>query len=144
MVTEATIAGFQDAYAGNTTAGTYNEILLSDGTLNQVGAIGSSPFPMAEEYNGTTIYRVNSDMTFGTVGPDGTYTNIGTLTGFAGTPTGLAWDWDNEVMYVMMLDGSNLPNLCTLDMGTLALTQVGSAGTAMTIAIDFANDGYIY
>ncbi len=144
MSAEATVAGLQDAYAGNTTAGTYNEILLSDGTLNQVGAIATSPFPMAEEYNGTAIYRVNADMTFGTVGPDGTYTNIGTLTGFAGTPTGLAWDWDNEVMYVMMLDGSNLPNLCTLDMGTLALTQVGSAGTAMTIAIDFANDGYIY
>jgi hypothetical protein len=83
-------------------------------------------------------------MVIGTVGTDGTFSALGTLTGFAGTPTGLAWDWDNQVMYVMMLNGSNLPNLCTLDMGTLALTQVGSAGTAMIIGIDFANDGYIY
>ena len=144
LAVEGIAGNYSNAYGGNTDVGIYNEVRIGDGLLDSVGIIGSSPFPMAEEYNGTYVYRVYNDMTFGTVAPNGTFTELGTLTGFTGTPTGLAWDRDNSVMYVMMLDGSSLPNLCTLDLGTFALTQVGSAGTAMIIGIDFADDGYIY
>ena len=132
------------AFTGNASAGLYQGIDLATGALMDLGALSTADFPMAEEFDGTTIYRVTAGADFGTVDIDGTYTSLGALTGFTGTPTGLAWDWANETMYVMMLDAGNLANLCTLDIGTLVLTQVGGAGTAMTIAIDFANDGYIY
>lgn len=131
------------AYTGNTTSGTYSEIDLSTGALGSVGTINNSPFPMAEEYNGQYIYRVNSDGTIGVVASDGTYLELGTLSGVDGMPTGLAWDWNTSQMYVILLDNSNLPHLCTVDLNTFGLTQVGT-GTATIIGIDFADDGYIY
>lgn len=134
----------EEAYCGNTTSGTYNSIALSTGAVTPTGSIGSEPFPMAEEFADGTVYRVYNDLTFYSVNPDnGTATMLGTLSGFSGTPTGLAYDWSNSTMYVMMLDGSNLPHLCTLNMSTYALTEIG-VGTGMIIGIDFALDGYIY
>ena len=140
-----TVTGLSDAYAGNTTDHLYGIVDLATGTLTTIGAIISTPFPMAEEYNGTSIYRMFSDMTFGTVAPDGTYTNLGTMAGVTGTPTGLAWDWANSTMYVVILGSGNTPHLCTLDMSTYALTEVG-VGTsgASIIGMDFANDGFLY
>ncbi|MCD4791763.1 MAG: T9SS type A sorting domain-containing protein [Bacteroidales bacterium] len=135
----------QEAYTGNTGAGTYNSIVLADGTTTQTGTIGTTPFPMAEEFaEDGNVYRVDSDLGFGTVNPDdGTFTSLGTLTGISGTPTGLAWDWTSSTMYVVVLDGGNLPHLCTLDIGALVLTEIG-VGTGMLIAMDFADDGYLY
>ena len=138
------VQGIVDAYAGCTTDNTYNEIMLADGALAPVGTLASDPFPMAEEFAEGVIYRVLDGGGFGTVAPDGTFTSLGTLSGFSGTTTGLAYDWNNEIMYAMVLDGSNLPNLCTLDLGTLTLTPVGSASVGMIIAIDFAADGFLY
>ena len=133
------------AFAGNTTDGVYAAISLANGNLTPMGSIGSSPFPMAEEYNGTHIYRIYNDLGFGTVDPTtGTYTQLGIMSGAAGTPTGLAWDWYNETMYVLVLNASNLPQLCTLDLETFVLTVIGTGTEGMIIGIDFANDGYIY
>ena len=86
-------------------------------------------------------------MSFGIVTPSGVFINKGELTGFTGIVTGLAWDWTNSIMYVMILtdDANNFPNLFTLNMETLVLTQIGSTGTVSgIIAMDMANDGYIY
>ena len=41
-----------DVYTGNTTGLTYNAVDLATGALTPTGAIGSAPFPMAEEYDG--------------------------------------------------------------------------------------------
>jgi hypothetical protein len=136
--------GLSDAYAGNTTALTYNTFNLASGAPTSVGTIGSSPFPMAEEYNGTAIYRIYNDLTIGTVGADGSYTALGTMTGVTGTPTGIAWNWVTSTMYVVVLNASNLPQLCTLNMSTLALTLVGTGAQGMIIAMDFADNGLLY
>ena len=138
------VEGLSEAYTGCSTDGNYSIINLPDGALTGVGTIASDPFPMAEEFADGVIYRVLNGGGFGTVDPDGSFTSLGSLSGFSGTVTGLAYDWENDVMYAMVLDASNAANLCILDLGTLSLTQVGSAGTAMTIGIDMANDGYIY
>ena len=48
-------------------------------------------------------------------------------------------------MYVMILDGSYIPYLCTLNLSTFELTLVGSQSeTLMIIGMDFANDGFLY
>jgi hypothetical protein len=138
------VAGYSIAYVGNTTSLTYSEIDLTSGTTTPVGTINTTPFPMAEEFNGTAIYRINDDMTIGTVDPVGNFTTLGTLSGVTGTPTGIAYDWDNDIMYVLVLDASNLPQLCTLNMSTYALTLVGTGASGMIIGIDFAEDGFLY
>ncbi|MFH0895388.1 MAG: T9SS type A sorting domain-containing protein [Bacteroidota bacterium] len=144
LTTPCIVMGLSDAYAGNTTALTYNTFDLASGAPTSVGTIGSSPFPMAEEYNGTAIYRIYNDLTIGTVGADGSYTALGTMTGVTGTPTGIAWNWVTSTMYVVVLNGSNLPQLCTLNMSTLALTLVGTGAQGMIIAMDFADNGLLY
>ncbi|NCC87555.1 MAG: T9SS type A sorting domain-containing protein [Clostridia bacterium] len=138
------VGSFFDAQAGNTTDLTYGSIALVDGTYTETGAIGTDPFPMAEEFDGTDVYRVHDDLTYGTVNPIGDYTAVGTFTGVTGTPTGLAYDHQNDIMYVCVLDGSNLPQLCTADLGTGVLTLVGTGAEGMIIGMDFANDGMLY
>ncbi len=139
-----------NTYAGNATDHLYGFVDLATGAYTATGTMGNSPFPMAEEYNGTNVYRINyaqatTTSTIGTVASDGTYTNLGTLTGVTGTPTALAWDWANSTMYVVILGSGSTPHLCTLDMSTYVLTEVGvgTAGASI-IGMDFANDGFLY
>lgn len=133
-----------NTFTGNTTGLTYNTINLTNGATTPIGTIGSSPFPMCEEYDGTAIYRIYNNLSIGTVAPDGTYAPLGTMTGVSGTPTAMAYDWTNHVMYVVVLNSSNLPQLCTLNLSTLVLTLVGTGTEGMIIGMDFADDGYIY
>jgi hypothetical protein len=134
----------EEAYAGNTTVGRYYSLDLATGDTVMTGSIGSDPFPMAEEYADGAVYRIYSDMTLEEVNPDdGTTTALGTMSGVSGTPTGLAYDWGTSTMYVVVLDASNIPQLCTLDMTTYALTLIGT-GEGMLIAMDFDINGDLY
>ena len=134
-----------DVYTGNTTGLTYNAIDLANGALTPTGSIASDPFPMAEEYDGNFVYRVlYGTMAVQQINPDdGSITDLGSITGMTGTPTGLAYDWATSTMYVLVLDASNIPHLGTLDLTTLVATEIGS-GTGMLIAMDFTDDGYLY
>jgi len=134
-----------EAYCANTTQLSYNKLDLISGAQSPVGTVSTSPFPMAEDFNGTSIYRIYNDLTIGTVGGDGTFTLLGTMTGVAGTPSAIAYNWNNDTWYVMVLSAANMPQLCTLNTSTLALTLIG-AGTSvnMIIGMDFACDGYLY
>jgi len=138
------VGSYSEAYTGNTGDNTYNTINLVTGANTAIGTINSTPFPMAEEFNGTNIYRVYNDNSFGTVGGDGSFTLLDTLTGVSGTPTGLAWNWTTSTMYVMVLDNANLPQLCTLNMSTYVLTLIGAGTEGFIIAMDFASDGFLY
>jgi len=131
------------AFAGNVTDGTYNSINLANGNLTTLGTISMAPFPVAEEFNGS-LYRLYGDFKFGTVDPDGTFSLAATLTGVSGSPTGLAWDWNTNTMYVIVLSSSQLPQLCTLNMSTYVLTLVGTGSEGRIMAMDFADDGYLY
>lgn len=137
------VGSFFEAQAGNSYDFNYGSITLSDGTYTVKGALSTDPFPMAEEFDGTNIYRVYIDSTYGTVDLFGIYTEIGTFSGVAGTPSALAYDHVNGIMYVCMLDG-NFSQLCTLDVLTGVLTLVGTAAEGRIIGMDFANDGMIY
>lgn len=140
-----TVANITDAYTGNTTDLVYHSISLDNGILTNVGAIGSDPFPMAETYDGNTIYRVYSNMTIGTVSTTGVYTSLGTMTGVPGTPTGIAWDFSTSTMYVLVLQQTtNLPMLCALNLSNYSLTLIGTGAEGMIIGIDVADDGFIY
>jgi hypothetical protein len=99
---------------------------------------------MSEEFDGTNIYRLNNDLTYGTVDALGIYTAIGTFSGVAGNPTALAYDHVNSTMYVCVLNDSSLPQLCTADMTTGILTLVGTGIVGDIFGMDFANDGMIY
>ena len=133
-----------DAYVLNASEGTYNTVNLTDGSFTYLKDVSIEPFPMSEEFDGNYIYRVYEDFTYGTVDPIGGYTQIGTMTGVDGTPTGLAYDWINGHMYLMVLNDSDLPQLCTVDLTTGALTLIGTGTEGMIISMDFANDGLIY
>ncbi|MDD2635183.1 MAG: Ig-like domain-containing protein [Bacteroidales bacterium] len=142
LVFECTIINF-DTFAGNATTEQYAGLNLVDGAVLELGTLSIDPFPMSEEWTGMNIYRVNSDFTYGTVN-EGVYTPVGTFTGVSGTPTGLAYDFASGVMYVCVLNGDDLPQLCTADLGTGVLTLVGTGTDGAMISIDFANDGFIY
>ena len=132
--------------SGNITSGKYVFIDLSNANEMPIGPIGTSPFPMAEEYDGNNIYRVYSDMSFGTVNMlDGSFTSLGKLSGVNGTPTSMAWNWKNNLMYVLVIDNDNIAHLCSLDFSTLKLTEVASNNDATEIiGMDFVNDSLIY
>ncbi|MFN2395083.1 MAG: T9SS type A sorting domain-containing protein [Bacteroidales bacterium] len=145
MTIECVVADYLTAYTLNATQNLYQSVNLNTGALETIGPVSFTGFPMAEEFNGSHIYRIHENMSIGMVGPEGAYTSLGTMTGVAGTPTGLAWDWENEIMYVMILDGALAPQLCTLNLSTFELTLIGSQSEQlMIIGIDFANDGYLY
>jgi hypothetical protein len=133
-----------EAQVGNVTQGTYASLSLVGGTETVLGSIESDPFPMSEEFDGTNIYRLNNDLTYGTVDALGIYTAIGIFSGVAGTPSALAYDHVNGIMYVCVLDGNNLPQLCTADMITGILTLIGTGTEGDIVGMDFANDGMIY
>jgi hypothetical protein len=138
------VGAFPVVLTGNISDGLYQTVDLNNGALFNIGTISTAPFPVAEEYNGNQIYRLCGDFTFGTVTPDGQFTSLGTITGVTGNPTGLAWNWNTQTMYVMILNASQLPVLCTLNMYTLVLTPVGTGTEGRIMAIDFADDGFLY
>ncbi len=144
-LTQDITVGPVDAFCGNASLETYNMLDLSSGVQTSVGLLSTTVFPMAEDFDGTNIYRILNDLTIGTVGSDGTYTELGTMTGVSGTPTAIAYNWNNDTWYVMILSSTNMPQLCTLNTSTFALTLIG-AGTSvnMIIGMDFACDGYLY
>lgn len=138
-----TIASYSNAYTLNATTLEYNNIDLTTGTETAVGSAYDDPFPMAEEFNGSAIYRINADLTIGIVSPDGSYTNSGVMTGLEGTPTALAYDWVNDIMYVCVIDLSDVSQICTLNTSTLELTPIGPT-SGLIIGMDFGWDGNIY
>ncbi|MDR3047394.1 MAG: T9SS type A sorting domain-containing protein [Bacteroidales bacterium] len=135
------------AYTGNTTSEAYNAVNTVDGsTLAAIGSIASADFPMAEEYDGTNIYRLHNSGTLGTVNPiTGAETTLGIISGYTGTPTGLAFDMNSGNMFMSVATSSNTTSLYSLNVGSLTATLIGTGTVAnMLIAIDFANDGFIY
>ncbi len=138
------VGTFPVALTCNVSDGLYQSVNLSNGALSNIGTVSIASFPTAEEYNGVHIYRLFGDFSLGTVTPDGQFTLLGTLTGVTGAPTGLAWDWNTQTMYVMVLNSSQLPVLCILNLFTLTLTPVGTGTEGRIMAIDFADDGFIY
>ncbi|MDD3860531.1 MAG: choice-of-anchor J domain-containing protein [Bacteroidales bacterium] len=144
MSGDCLVGSYFVAQAGNSTDFTYGNVDLTTGAYSVVGAITTDPFPMAEEYNGVNVYRVYNDFTYGIVNPVGDYTPIGTMSGVAGTPTGLAYDFNAAQMYIVILDAGNLPQLCTVDLGTGVCTLIGTGTEGMIIGMDFAMDGYLY
>jgi hypothetical protein len=145
MTVECVVGDYLTVYTVNASQYLYQTVDLNTGALETIAPAPWTAFPMAEEFNGSHIYRIHADMTIGIVDPEGVYTSLGTMTGVGGLPSGIAWDWENEIMYVMVLDGNYAPQLCTLNLTTFELTLLGGqTSQLMIIGMDFANDGYLY
>lgn len=142
--------GFSNyALAGNGNLETYYKINLPTGNLENIGTISYDPYPMAEEYAADgKMYRIYNNRLISTVNIyTGEETELGFVTGLAQTiPTGIAYNWEENQMYIMMVDETNSINhLGTLNLLTLEINEVGSlTDVGLIIAMDFANDGYIY
>jgi len=136
----------EDAYALNCSEGEYNIVNLTDGSFTFLAEDALyDPFPMSEEFDGNHIYRIYDNRTYGIVNPAGKYIELGTMTGVEGSsPRALAYNWANGLMYVMLIDNNNLPQLCTINLETGELTLIGTGTEGNMISMDFANDGLLY
>jgi hypothetical protein len=144
LVISGLVSPLAEAYAINGVNLSYNEVNLSNGEMLSMGEVGSFPWQMAEEFDGNNIYRINHDASFGTVDPDGTFHQLGIMTGVPGYPSGLAYNWDTGVMYVVIQnEDTNHSHFCTLNMETYELTEI-AVSTSLILGMDFANDGYLY
>lgn len=129
--------------------GTYNDVfslILPFGDAINI-ADYSGPFPYAMEYADGTYYIVANDSklySFDVL--TGLLTEIGNITGLSSfLPTGLAYDWINELMYISAVDMSNVTHICTIDLETAVMTEVGVAtGANLMIAIEFDNLHNLY
>jgi Secretion system C-terminal sorting domain/Divergent InlB B-repeat domain/CARDB len=144
LIVNCNVTAFGERAFTGVAEGDYNEINLIDGSLTTVGTIPAGEFPMAEEYAIGNIYRIKSGQTLYKINrQDGAETLLGTITGFTGTPTGLAYNHNTDVMYLVYLDDANLSHLGSLDLVTLVYTEIGQP-SGMVIAMDMADDGFIY
>lgn len=147
------------AYAGAYTANansseTYMTLDLTNGDVAEAGNYVSDEFPSGEDYDGEYIYRIYGDnKSFGKVYPDGFFEKLGTMTGVAAedTPSGLAYDWDNDIWYMGAIhkitsSGSTeyYFSLYTLDIADFTATLVGtSTSQCFNRGLDMAG-GYLY
>ncbi len=144
FVINGLVSPYAEAYAINGVNLTYNEVKLAIGEMVNTGEVESTPWPMAEEFDGNHIYRVNSDASIGTVSHDGSFYHLGYMTGVEGYTAALAYNWDTGVMYVVVQNiETNYSHICTLDMQTYELTEIG-VSTQLITGMDFASDGYLY
>jgi hypothetical protein len=135
------------AYTINASTEQFASLLLPVGVETNIAAISVANFPMAMEYAADGNYYVirYSPAVLSTIDiTTGVETVIGTMSGITGTPTGLAYNWDTDVMYVCVLNGSNLPQLGTIDLSTAVATLIGTGAEGMLIAIEFDNAGNLY
>jgi hypothetical protein len=138
-----------DAYVinfGDGTTGSFASLSIPVGVETEIStySVGSN-FPTAMEFAENTYYIVKTyPAELYTIDPlTGTDNLVGAITGMSGFPTGIAYDWENGVMYIMMIDDSDLPHLGTINLTTAVATEIG-VGSGMIIAIEFDNDGNLY
>lgn len=145
LVVNGLVSPLADAYAINGVTLSYDEVRLSTGEMISVGSASSYPWQMAEEFDGNFIYRIHHDYSIGIVNPDGSFVQLGLMTGgVQGNPTGLAYNWDTGLMYMVALsESTDFSHLYIVDMETFELTEIGVYQPAI-IGMDFANDGYLY
>ena len=144
FVVNGLVSPLAEAYAINGINLSYNEVNLSNGEMVSKGEVGPFPWQMAEEFDGNYIYRVNHDASFGTVDPDGTFHQLGVMTGVPGYPSGLAFNWDTGDMYVVVQNEvTDHSHFCTLNMETYELTEI-AVSTSLILGMDFANNGCLY
>ncbi|TVQ15266.1 MAG: T9SS C-terminal target domain-containing protein [Bacteroidetes bacterium] len=144
LIVNGVVAPLADAYAINGVTHSYDEVNLPTGEMVSVGTVNDYPWQLAEEYDGNYIYRIHHDASIGTVNPDGTYNHLGFMTGVPGYAGALAYNWDTGIMYVLIQNiDTDHSHLCTLNMDTYALTEIGLSDQ-LIVGMDFANNGYLY
>jgi hypothetical protein len=144
LTVHGNVAPLAEAYAINGFNLTYNEIDLLTGDLIEKGSVDPGQWQMAEEFDGKNVYRINAHGSIGTVDHEGNFYYLGDMTGVPGWAGALAWNWDNDLMYVVMQnEQTDYSHICTLDMETFELTEIG-VNTELILGMDFANDGYLY
>ncbi len=134
----------EEAYALNYDLATYNIVNLTDGSMTYLADANDPLFPRAEEFDGKYIYRVCDNFSYGVVSPAGEYIQIGTMIGAEGSPIALAYDWVNERMYLMAIADNNTSELYTVNLMIGELSLIGIGTEATILAMDFANDGFLY
>ncbi len=137
-----------EAYVVNGHTEQYGSFDITTGEFTPIGSVSIDPaFPMAEEYNGKAIYRVYHDATMGIVLPEtGQCMNLKPIVGIGSNaePTGMAWDWENNKMYMTCVDNLGTAHFGTIDLSTYTFSEISTRSSCKIIAIDMANDGFIY
>ena len=149
--------GYADAYACNTfSTNTYAKINLATGKATMLAPVDVDAFPIGEDYDGEYIYRMHENRTVARVFPDGTYEELGTLTGLTDSydqPVGITFDWrtkgngDRWYLNVVNRAGgeTTYPKLYSFDMNSLTASLVGeSTDVDFFYGLDMADDGYLY
>lgn len=149
-----TVKNYENAYTSNVyQSDDYSSINLTNGNLTSVGPNTYDEFPCGEDYNGTSIYRIYTDNSIGTVLPDGSFYNLGMVTGVTeGTLSGLAYDWNNEKWYIGTIISTQVGSaneyyykLYSLNLSNFTATLIGDQSSQYLLrGLDMASDGFLY
>ncbi len=138
-----------NALAGNGNKANYYNINLTNGDINYLSTFPSTvPYVTSEEFAGDyKLYRINTDQQLFTVNPStGTTTLVTTLSIPGNSFSSLAYDWENNIMYIMTATTSpSQTTLGMLDLNTYAITNIGTVhNSAGIVGMDMASDGFLY
>ncbi len=131
-----------NAYADVTATEQFGSVNLFTGEITDIAPTTIDPFPMSATFVDGLMVKIYSNMDMYYKVEEGVEIPMGTVTGVTGTPTGIAYDEVNSIMYAVVLDADNAPQLCTINEN-LEATVVGT-GSGMVISMDLANDGFLY
>ncbi len=118
-------------------------------TFNSISNIYTDGrYPMASEYNGSALYRAYSDGSLGIVNPEnGDCLDLRKIENLSPSfePTGLAWDWQNKIMYISAVSPSTgALRFGFVDLDTYEYIEKSTLSSCRLMAIDMADDGFIY
>ncbi len=136
----------ENALVGNGFTEEYFDFNPTTSSTTLIGSIPGSPIPTAEEFAANNqIFRVDNNRNLYTVNyTNGSTAYLTTLSGLSGsTPVGLAYNWNEETMYIATTDGSSTTYLHTLNLSTFNVTVIGSDSYLMS-GMDFDESGNLY
>ncbi|NPD84172.1 T9SS type A sorting domain-containing protein [Lentimicrobium sp. L6] len=122
----------------------FEAVDVLNGTFEIVEYLPVSPFKMCGTYINDLLYVVTEQGRVSIFLEDGREIILGEINRPDGWyPSGLAYDEENDIIYMMVLEQNEVAHLFTLDLEALFITEIGAPGGKI-MAMDLADDGFLY
>ncbi len=138
-----------EAYAGDFASGEYGYIDLTNGNFTRITGSYAIDWlnTVAEEYNGTCIYRLHKNNTLKLVYPNGKTSESITISGVPAEakPYGLSWNWDMQAMFMLVKYNDATAGFGSLNLETYAYNElVHYNGVKEITAMEFCGSDELY